>query len=121
VTPTAGGRDSRRHIPQVTATHKSNHAPVSGESIYHEFLDRAGAGLHQVCMEATDADAFDAALRDDETQRRTRRAEGWIPAACGSRSVGQKVPACPTSRSAHSDRDPAFFTSENRSNSEYQR
>jgi len=29
-------------------------APVSGESIYTEFLDRAGAGLHHVCIETDD-------------------------------------------------------------------
>ncbi len=39
-------------------------APVSGESIYTEFLDRAGAGLHHICVEVADADAFDAALVD---------------------------------------------------------
>src|ERR1700680_1551823 len=43
-------------------------APVTGESIYTEFLDHAGAGLHHVCMEATEADAFDAALVDGDGQ-----------------------------------------------------
>ena len=43
-------------------------APVSGESIYTEFLDRAGAGLHHICVEAKTVEAFDAALRDAERQ-----------------------------------------------------
>ena len=32
-------------------------APVSGESIYTEFLDRVGPGLHHICVEAPDTDA----------------------------------------------------------------
>ena len=31
--------------------------PVSGESIYTEFLDAGGPGLHHVCFEADDLDA----------------------------------------------------------------
>ena len=31
-------------------------APVSGDSIYTEFLDRAGAGLHHICIEAPGAE-----------------------------------------------------------------
>lgn len=41
-------------------------APVSGESIYAEFLERHGAGLHHVCIEAADAEEFEARLRDAE-------------------------------------------------------
>lgn len=37
-------------------------APVSGESIYTEFLDRCGPGLHHVCMAASDPDSFDTAV-----------------------------------------------------------
>src|ERR1044072_1269616 len=33
-------------------------APVSGDSVYSEFLATAGPGLHHVCVEAADADAF---------------------------------------------------------------
>jgi catechol 2,3-dioxygenase-like lactoylglutathione lyase family enzyme len=29
-------------------------APVQGESIYTDFLDRAGAGLHHICIETDD-------------------------------------------------------------------
>ena len=32
-------------------------APVTGESVYTEFLDRAGPGLHHICIEVDDVDA----------------------------------------------------------------
>src|SRR4029078_3459417 len=32
-------------------------SPVSGESVYTEFLDRAGPGLHHICVEADNVDA----------------------------------------------------------------
>lgn len=41
-------------------------APVRGESVYAEFLDRHGSGLHHVCVEAPDPEAFEARLRDAE-------------------------------------------------------
>jgi hypothetical protein len=31
-------------------------APVSGGSVYSEFLDRAGAGLHHICVEVDNVD-----------------------------------------------------------------
>ncbi|BBX08174.1 MULTISPECIES: VOC family protein [Mycolicibacterium] len=37
-------------------------APTRGESIYTEFLAQSGPGLHHICIEVPDADAFDAAL-----------------------------------------------------------
>lgn len=39
-------------------------APVSGTSVYTEFLDTVGPGLHHVCVEAPDGAAFDAMLRE---------------------------------------------------------
>ena len=81
-------------------------APVSGDSVYSEFLDTAGPGLHHVCIEAPDSAAFDAALRDAERQRHTRRrAAGSCPAACGSPISRPPRPACPTSRSPTYPRD----------------
>ncbi|MCH9729800.1 MAG: VOC family protein [Actinomycetia bacterium] len=41
-------------------------APVSGCSIYTEFLERHGPGLHHICVEARDAERFDAAVGDAE-------------------------------------------------------
>lgn len=32
-------------------------APVTGQSVYTEFLDRAGPGLHHICMDVDDVDA----------------------------------------------------------------
>jgi catechol 2,3-dioxygenase-like lactoylglutathione lyase family enzyme len=44
-------------------------APVAGESIYTEFLDRAGAGLHHICIEADDVERA-VAERDAEVVQR---------------------------------------------------
>jgi hypothetical protein len=44
-------------------------APVSGQSIYTEFLDRAGSGLHHVCIEVDDIDRA-IAERDAEVVQR---------------------------------------------------
>lgn len=55
-------------------------APVRGESIYTEFLDRHGAGLHHVCIEAADAQAFEAKLRDAEA--------GGTPVVCQGEMPG---------------------------------
>lgn len=37
-------------------------APVSGESVYSEFLDRSGPGLHHICREVDDVDEAVAGL-----------------------------------------------------------
>ena len=37
-------------------------APISGESIYSEFLRESGPGLHHVCIEAPTPDRFDASV-----------------------------------------------------------
>jgi catechol 2,3-dioxygenase-like lactoylglutathione lyase family enzyme len=44
-------------------------APVQGESIYTEFLDRAGAGLHHICVETDDLERA-LAERDAEVVQR---------------------------------------------------
>jgi hypothetical protein len=45
--------------------------PVSGESAYTEFLDRAGPGLHHICIEVDDVDAaIDAAATGYEVVQR---------------------------------------------------
>ena len=41
-------------------------APTSGQSIYTEFLEKCGPGLHHICVEAADADAFETALAEAE-------------------------------------------------------
>ncbi|MFV8051671.1 VOC family protein [Mycobacterium sp. 48b] len=56
-------------------------APVRGESVYTEFLDRHGAaGLHHICVEATDPEAFEAKLRDAEA--------GGTPVVCQGEMPG---------------------------------
>ncbi len=44
-------------------------APVNGESIYTDFLDRAGAGLHHICIEVDDVERA-LAERDAEAVQR---------------------------------------------------
>jgi catechol 2,3-dioxygenase-like lactoylglutathione lyase family enzyme len=44
-------------------------APVKGESIYTEFLDRAGAGLHHICIEADDVERALAERNAEVVQR----------------------------------------------------
>ena len=39
-------------------------APVSGDSVYRDFLNRCGPGLHHICKDVGDPDAFSAALDD---------------------------------------------------------
>jgi catechol 2,3-dioxygenase-like lactoylglutathione lyase family enzyme len=54
-------------------------APVSGDSIYTEFLDTAGPGLHHICVEADDAAAFEMALTDAERNGAVVAAHGVMP------------------------------------------
>lgn len=54
-------------------------APVSGESIYTEFLERHGAGLHHICVEAADPEAFEARLRDAEGDGTPVVCQGEMP------------------------------------------
>ncbi|MCV7000646.1 VOC family protein [Mycolicibacterium alvei] len=54
-------------------------APVSGESIYAEFLERHGAGLHHICIEAADAETFEERLRDAEGEGTPVVCQGEMP------------------------------------------
>jgi catechol 2,3-dioxygenase-like lactoylglutathione lyase family enzyme len=53
--------------------------PVRGESVYAEFLDASGPGLHHVCIEAADVDSFDAMLRDAEQDGSAVLSQGVMP------------------------------------------
>ncbi|WP_006243669.1 VOC family protein [Mycolicibacterium tusciae] len=53
--------------------------PVSGESVYSEFLDAGGSGLHHVCIEAPDSAAFDSSLREAENNGTPVVAQGIMP------------------------------------------
>lgn len=54
-------------------------APVRGESIYAEFLDSTGPGLHHICVAAADEASFDTALRDAEAGGAPVVTEGVMP------------------------------------------
>ncbi|KUH93248.1 VOC family protein [Mycobacterium sp. IS-3022] len=41
-------------------------APVSGRSVYTEFLDTAGPGLHHICVEKSSVEEFDGAVAGAE-------------------------------------------------------
>ncbi len=46
-------------------------APVSGKSVYSEFLDRAGPGMHHICVEVDDVEeAVGALSRNAEVVQR---------------------------------------------------
>jgi catechol 2,3-dioxygenase-like lactoylglutathione lyase family enzyme len=54
-------------------------APVNGDSIYTEFLETAGPGLHHVCVEAASAEEFDAVCRDAERHGAPVVQQGVMP------------------------------------------
>ncbi len=54
-------------------------APVSGDSIYTEFLTESGPGLHHICMEAEGADGFAKALEDAVAAGATVVQQGVMP------------------------------------------
>jgi catechol 2,3-dioxygenase-like lactoylglutathione lyase family enzyme len=55
-------------------------APIGGgPSVYTEFLDTCGPGLHHICVEAPDSAAFDVALRDAEANGTPVVQQGIMP------------------------------------------
>jgi catechol 2,3-dioxygenase-like lactoylglutathione lyase family enzyme len=85
-------------------------APVSGESIYTEFLDTAGPGLHHVCIEAADPDGFDAALEAAENQGASVVQQGTMPGGIRFAYVAAKDAGVPYLEIAHIPSDVrAFF------------
>ena len=63
-------------------------APVKGESIYTEFLDRGGPGLHHICVEAADTRPSTPRSRPPNSRGHRSSSRASCPAACGS-------PTCP--------------------------
>jgi hypothetical protein len=53
--------------------------PVSGLSLYSEFLESSGPGLHHVCIAAFDADAFTAMCEDAERRGAPVLTGGTMP------------------------------------------
>jgi catechol 2,3-dioxygenase-like lactoylglutathione lyase family enzyme len=76
-------------------------APVSGESIYTEFLDRVGPGLHHICVEAPDTDAFDAALADAERRGAPVVQQGVMPGGMRFAYVSAEAAGVPYIEIAH--------------------
>lgn len=54
-------------------------SPVSGASVYTEFLDSAGPGLHHVCVEAPDVETFETMLHDAERDGTSVLSQGVMP------------------------------------------
>ena len=54
-------------------------AVSGGPSVYTEFLDAVGPGLHHVCIEAPDSAGFDEALRDAERNGTPVVQQGMMP------------------------------------------
>ncbi|MDD7814627.1 VOC family protein [Mycobacterium sp. CSUR Q5927] len=54
-------------------------APVSGRSIYQDFLADSGPGLHHICVEADDADGFAAMLDDAAADGAEIVSQGVMP------------------------------------------
>lgn len=79
-------------------------APVTGESIYTEFLDRAGAGLHHICIETDDLERA-LADRDAEVVQR-----GLMPGGMEFAYVSAEGAGVPYIEIAHiSDEIRAFY------------
>jgi catechol 2,3-dioxygenase-like lactoylglutathione lyase family enzyme len=76
-------------------------APIHGESVYTEFLDLAGAGLHHVCVEAPDAGAFEAALQDAEARGAPVVQQGVMPGGMRFAYVSAEKAGVPYIEIAH--------------------
>lgn len=81
-------------------------APVSGESVYSEFLDRAGPGLHHICVEVDDVEeAVGAASGNAEVVQR-----GVMPGGMEFAYVAAEAAGVPYIEIAHiSPEIRAFF------------
>jgi hypothetical protein len=53
--------------------------PVTPNNVYSEFLDACGPGLHHICVEVADPDAFDAAVAHAEQSGTPIAAQGVMP------------------------------------------
>ena len=70
-------------------------APVNGQSIYTDFLDRAGAGLHHICIEVEDVERA-LAERDAEAVQR-----GLMPGGMELAYVSAEAAGVPYIEIAH--------------------
>lgn len=63
-------------------------APVRGDSLYSEFLDRNGPGLHHVCVTAPDPDALAARVAAAQRAGAELVADGTMPGGMRFAYVG---------------------------------
>ncbi len=85
-------------------------APVSGESVYTDFLETAGPGLHHVCVEAADEATFSAMLRDAERDGAPVVSQGLMPGGMRFAYVAAPSAGVPYLEIAHfSAEAKAFF------------
>lgn len=85
-------------------------APISGASIYTEFLDTAGPGLHHVCVEAADPAGYEAALQAAEANGTPVVAQGIMPGGMRFAYVSAPQAGVPYLEIAHIPPDiRAFF------------
>jgi catechol 2,3-dioxygenase-like lactoylglutathione lyase family enzyme len=75
--------------------------PVRGESVYTEFLDASGPGLHHVCIEAADVDTFEAMLRDAERDGTPVLSRGVMPGGMRFAYVSASAAGVPYLEIAH--------------------
>ncbi|MDO3639525.1 VOC family protein [Mycolicibacterium arseniciresistens] len=76
-------------------------APGSGDSVYSEFLDRSGPGLHHVCVEVDDEAAFDAAVAAAADGGATIAAQGVMPGGMRFAYVSDERSGVPYIEIAH--------------------
>jgi hypothetical protein len=69
--------------------------PVSGDSVYSEFLDRSGPGLHHVCIATPTLEAFDDAVRESERNGVTVVSQGVMPGGMHFAYVGAQDAGVP--------------------------
>jgi catechol 2,3-dioxygenase-like lactoylglutathione lyase family enzyme len=80
-------------------------APRAGESVYRDFLEQSGPGLHHVCVEAADVDAFDTAVRDAVERGATVAAHGVMPGGMRFAYVSEEQAGVPYVEIAHIPED----------------
>jgi catechol 2,3-dioxygenase-like lactoylglutathione lyase family enzyme len=76
-------------------------APGTGDSVYSEFLDRSGPGLHHVCVEVADEAAFDAAVAAAADRGATVAAQGVMPGGMRFAYVSDERSGVPYVEIAH--------------------
>jgi catechol 2,3-dioxygenase-like lactoylglutathione lyase family enzyme len=72
-----------------------------GANIYSDFLREHGPGLHHICVEVADADAFEVALADADAQGAEVVAQGAMPGGMRFAYVSNPAAGVPYLEIAH--------------------